>query len=158
MSLRKTTLATFASIMLTLGVLASSQSILAAGDCLRVKGSESAVNNGDGTLSGTLTHAGRLNGTTHVVVTSAFTPTPDPNTFSFTDDFTLTTRKGDLVTHNVTLLDLTNGLVTAIGQIDPNASTGDFAGASGVLYINGTTADGGATVQTKITGDVCLAN
>ena len=157
MSSSKKTLAKFASLMLTLGMVASAHPVLAAGDCTKVRGTESVVNNGDGTLSGTLTHGGRLNGTTHVVVTSAFTPTPDPNTFSFTDDFTLTTRKGVLVSHNVTLLDMANGLVTAIGQIDSSASTGEFAGASGVVFINGTTEDGGATIQTRLTGEVCFA-
>lgn len=36
-------------------------------------------------------------------------------------------------------LAVTNRMVSAIARIDPNASTGDFAGATGVLYINGKT-------------------
>ncbi len=134
------------------------QSASAVSGCKKVKGNVSAVNNGNGTASGIITQGGELNGTTLVVLTSAFTPTPDPNTFSFTDDLTLITKKGVLRTHNVTLVDLANGVVTVIARIDPNASTGDFAGATGVLYINGKTPDGGTTFQEEITGEICFAN
>ncbi len=68
--------------------------------------------------------------------------TPDPNTFSYNDDFTVTTNHGVLKTHNVGIFDVATGLFSEIARIDPNASTGDFAGATGVLYINGKTADG----------------
>jgi len=47
---------------------------------------------------------------------------------------------------------------TAIDRIDSSASTGDFAGATGVLYINAKTTDGEATIQAEITGDICFAN
>ncbi len=50
------------------------------------------------------------------------------------------------------------GVFSDFARIDPNASTGDFAGATGVLYINGRTTDGGATFQAKITGEICFAN
>jgi hypothetical protein len=129
-----------------------------AGDCHSVKGTESVVNNGNGTTSGTITEGGKLNGTTQTVFTSGFTPTPDPSTMSFTDDLTLTTNKGVLRTHNVTLFEVAIGVFTALARIDPNTSTGDFAGATGVLYISGKTADGGATFQGEITGSMCLAD
>jgi len=48
-------------------------------------------------------------------------------------------------------------LFSAVNRIDPNASTGDFAGATGVLYINGKTTDGGVTFQAEITGEICFA-
>ena len=127
-----------------------------AGDCLKMKGAESVVNNGNGTTSGIITEGGKLNGTTQTVFTSGFTPSPDPNTFSFTDDLTLTTDKGVLRTHNVTLFDVAKGVFTALASIDPGTSTGGFAGATGVLYISGKTADGGATFQGEITGSMCL--
>jgi hypothetical protein len=41
------------------------------------------------------------------------------------------------VTQNVGIFDVATGVFSAIGRIDPDASTGDFAGATGVLYING---------------------
>jgi hypothetical protein len=151
-------LATFAAVALTLGLFTSSGPVSAANGCRNAKGTESVVNNGDGTTSGTITRGGKLNGTTQSVFTSAFTPTPDPNTFSFTDDLTLTTNEGVLQTHNVTLFDTVNGVFSAIALIDPNASTGTFAGATGVLYINGKTTDGGATFQAKIQGEICFAD
>ncbi len=129
-----------------------------AGDCQSMKGTESVVNNGNGTTSGTITEGGKLNGTTQTVFTSGFTPTPDPSTMSFTDDLTLTTNKGVLRTHNVTLFEVAIGVFTALARIDPNTSTGDFAGATGVLYINGKTTDGGATFQGEITGSMCFAD
>src|SRR5262249_29685739 len=126
MSFKHGMLATFASVALTLGLFTSSQSVSAASGCHNAKGNESVVNNGDGTTSGTITRGGKLNGTTQSVFTSAFTPTPDPNTFSFTDDLTLTTNEGILQTHNVTLFDTATGLFSAIARIDPNTSTGVF--------------------------------
>ena len=129
-----------------------------ASDCQSLRGIEGVVNNGNGTASGTITEGGKLNGTTQTVFTSAFTPTPDSSAFSFTDDLTLTTNKGVLHSHNVTIFDVVQGVFTALARIDPNTSTGDFAGATGVFYISGKTADGGATFQGEITGSMCFAN
>ena len=158
MKLRIRTLASFTLVVLTVGLFPLAQSVSAVSDCRQAKASLSVVNNGNGTTSGTITQGGRLNGTTQANFTSAFTPTPDPSTFSFTDNLTLTTNKGVLVTHNVGIFDAATGLFSAINRIDPNASTGDFAGATGVLYVSGKTADGGATFQAEITGEICFAN
>ena len=158
MKLKIRTLATFALLALTIGLFPVAQSVSAVSDCKKVKGNISVVNNGNGTTSGTITKGGRLNGTTQAIFTSALTPTLDPSTFSFTDDLTVTTNKGVLVTHNVGIFDVVKGLFSAINRIDPNASTGEFAGATGVLYINGKTTDGGATFQAEITGEICFAN
>jgi hypothetical protein len=127
-------------------------------DCKKAKGNLSVVNNGDGTTSGTITQGGKLNGTTQAVFTSALTATPDPSTFSYTGDFAVTTNKGVLKTHNVGIFDVVNGLFSEIARIDPNTSTGIFAGATGVLYINGKTTDAGATFQAEISGDICFAD
>lgn len=62
------------------------------------------------------------------------------------------------MTHNVGIFDFATGLFTEIARIDPNASTGRFAGATGVLFTSGKTADGGATFQSKIIGEICLAH
>ena len=153
MKLKIRILATFALVALTIGLFPLAQSASAVSDCKKVK-----ANLSGGGGSGTITQGGRLNGTTQAMFTSAFTPTPDPNTFSFTDDLTVTTRKGVLKTHNVGIFDTATGLFSAINRIDPNASTGDFAGATGVLYINGKTSDGGATFQAEIAGEICFAN
>ncbi len=163
MNLKIRILATFAFVVLTIGLFSSSQLASAVSDCKKVKGNLSVVNNGNGTTSGTITQGGKLNGTTQAVFTSAFTPTPDSNTFSFTDDLSITITRGRintgvLKTHNVGIFDVATGLFSAIDRIDPNASTGDFAGTTGVLYINGKTTDGGATFQAEITGEICFAN
>ena len=158
MSFKNGMLTTIAAVALTLGLFTSSQSVLAVSGCHKVRGIENVVHDPNGATTGTITHGGKLNGTTQMVFTSGFTPTPDPNTFSFTDDLTLTTNGGVLQTHNVTLFDTANGVFSAIARIDSNASTGDFAGATGVLYINGNTTDGGATFQAKITGEICFAD
>ena len=165
MKLKSGTLATLALVALTIGLfsLALATSVAAQSappirGCQKVQGNLSVVNNGDGTTSGTITQGGRLNGITQAAFTSTFTPTPDPTTVSFTDDLTLTNNKGVLKTHNVGIFDLATGLFSAINRIDPNTSTGGFAGATGVLYINGKTTDGGMTFQAEITGEICFAN
>jgi hypothetical protein len=150
-------LATIAFATLTVGLVSSSRPVLAVSDCQKVKGHETVVDNGNGTASGTFTEAGKLNGRSLNVFTSDFTPTPDPNVFSFTDNLTLTTNEGVLQTHNVTLSDVAKGLYSAIARIDPDTSTGDFAGATGVLYFNGNTTDF-VTFQGEITGEICFAN
>jgi hypothetical protein len=153
MNLKIRTLATFALAVLTIGLFSLTQTASAVSGCKLVKGN---LSGGGG--SGTITQGGLLNGTTQAVFTSAFAPTPNQSTFSFTDDLTITTDKGVLKTHNVAIFDVANGVFSAIDRIDPNASTGDFAGATGVLYINGKTTDGGATIQAEITGEICFAN
>jgi hypothetical protein len=153
MKLRTRTLATFALVALTIGLSSLPPSASAVSDCKKVR-----ANLSGGGGSGTITQGGILNGTTQGVFTSGFTPTPDATTFSFTDDLTVTTDKGVLKTHNVAIFDVARGVFSAIDRIDPNASMGDFAGATGVLYVNGKTPDGGATIQAEIAGEICFAN
>ena len=150
-------LAAVALVTLTISLFPLAQSASALSDCKKAKGNLSAVNNGS-SATGIITQGGKLNGTTQAVHTSGFTPTPDPTTFSFTDDLSITTNEGVLITHNVVIFDVARGVFSAIARIDPNASTGDFAGATGVLYLNGKTTDGGATIQAEITGEICFAN
>lgn len=153
MKLKTRTLTTLALVALTISLFSLAPSASALSDCQKVRAN---LSGGGGV--GTITQGGILNGTTQAVFTSAFTPTSDPTTFSFTDDLTVTTDKGVLKTHNVAIFDVARGVFSAIDRIDPNASTGDFAGATGVLYINGKTPDGGATIQAEITGEICFAN
>lgn len=126
--------------------------------CKAATGKLSVVNNGDGTTSGTITKGGKLDGPTQAIFTSTLTPTPDPTTFSYTGDFSATNKRGALTTRNVGLFDIATGLFSEIARIDPNASTEMFAGATGVLYINGKTTDGGATFQADIAGEICFVN
>ncbi|MEO6654725.1 MAG: hypothetical protein ABIO36_01440 [Pyrinomonadaceae bacterium] len=147
-------LTTIALVALTIGLFTLPQAALAGSVCHTMKGNLS----GSGGF-GTISQGGRLNGTTETVFTSMFTPTPDPTTFSFTDDLTITTyHNGVLRTHNVAIFDIARGVFTALDRIDPATSTGIFAGATGVLYINGQTPDGGATIQAELTGEICFAN
>lgn len=154
MKLKIRTLAMFALFALTIGLFSLDQSASAGSICHIVKGNLS----GGGGI-GTITQGGRLNGTTQAVFTSMPIPTSDPTTVSFTDDLTVTTyHNGVLNTHNVAIFDVARGVFTAIDRIDPNTSTGIFAGATGVLYLNGRTPDGGMTIQAEITGEICYAN
>jgi hypothetical protein len=153
MKLRMSTLTSFVLVALTIGLFSSPPAASAVSDCKKVQGNLS----GGGGI-GTITQGGILNGTTQAVFTSAFTPTPDATSFSFTDDLTITTDKGVLKTHNVGIFNFATGSFSAIDRIDPNTSTGDFAGATGVLYINGRTPNGGATINAEITGEICFAN
>jgi hypothetical protein len=146
-------------IALTACVVTLAQSVWADDNtCKEATGRLSVVNNGDGTTNGTITKGGKLDGPTQALFTSTLTPTPDPATLSYTGDFSSINQRGALKTHNVGLFDVGTGLFSEIARIDASASTGKFAGATGVLYINGKTTDGGATFQAEITGEICFAN
>ena len=124
-------------------------------DCKKVTGDLNVINNGNGTTSGAITQGGKLNGTTQAVFTSALTPTPDATTLSYTDNFAVTSNGGVLKTRNVGIFDVATGLFTEFARIDASASTGRFAGATGVLYVNGRTSDNGATFKAEIMGNIC---
>ncbi len=125
--------------------------------CRNVEGRMSEVSSANGT-TGRITNGGILNGRTQLIFTSGVLPTPDPNTVSYTDDFTVTTNRGVLNTHNVGIFEFATGFFTEIARIDPNTSFGRFAGATGVLFTSGKTTDGGATFRSKITGEICFAH
>lgn len=157
------TLITLGAVVLTLCLFpleqstsAQEQSTSTHRGCRNVKGNLREVSNGSGT-TGRITQGGILDGTTQLVFTSAVLPTPDPTTISYTDDFTITTHRGVLKTHNVGIFDFATGLFTEIARLDPNASTGVFAQATGSLFTSGKTSDGGASFRSKITGEICLA-
>ncbi|MDQ3666835.1 MAG: hypothetical protein M3410_09690 [Acidobacteriota bacterium] len=77
---------------------------------------------------------------------------------SYTTDVTVKTNRGVLKTHNVGIFDFATGLFTEIARIDPNTSSGRFAGATGVLFTSSKTTDGGATFESRVTGEICLAH
>lgn len=150
-------LMTLAAIVLTLCLLPAAQSTAKVSKCRKVKGKLSEVGNPAGT-TGTITKGGILNGTTQLFYTSGILPTPDPTAFSYTTDVTITTNQGQLKTSNVGVFGPGTGLFSEIGRINPSTSTGRFAGATGVLFTSGKTTDGGATFQSIITGEICLAH
>jgi hypothetical protein len=138
-----------------------SQPLLAHSNCVQVKATLVDVCvPGAPACTGTITQGGILNGTTVTVFTGGANPTPDPNTFSFTHDLTITTILGQLKYHAVNLFNVANGVASGFGSIDPNASTGRFAGATGVLFESGKTVSFGPpfTIKLDITGEICLAN
>jgi hypothetical protein len=159
MNFKNTKSLTFTLIVLSLIVFGSSNTVLAIGNCQKVKGVENGSLNPDGSgASGTITQAGRLNGTSQVVLATGFVPTGDPFTFSFTDNLALTTNEGILRTNNVSLFDTANGLSTAVARINPNTSEGVFAGATGVLYLTAKVTDAVGGFKAEISGEICFAN
>lgn len=156
MSKRIKALAMLAMVTVAVGLFSLPQLALADGNCKNLKGDLTVVNNLDGTTSGTITQGGKLNGTTKATFSSAPIPTPDAGTVSYIDNFSVTTHRGVLATSNVAIYDTGRGLFSEIARIDPNASTGDFAGATGALFINGLTTDSGATFQAGIEGEICF--
>ncbi len=124
-------------------------------DCRDVSANQSVTANLDGTTDGRITQGGMLNGRTHFVA-SGFFPTAVPDVFLLTGNLTITTKKGTLTTSDTAIFNPGKGLFTDIAQI--TGGTGDFAGATGVLFISGITKDGGATFDDKIVGNICLAD
>ena len=148
-------LITFATALLVAVCLESV--VFAQSNCKEVKGQLLDVFTA-GAFSGTITNAGDLDGTS----TEAFTgsaPTPAPTVLSFTADFTLTTHQGQLKAGWVNLFDNATGLITTMALINPSASTGRFAGATGVLYINGKAVSFSPfTISAELAGQICYAN
>jgi hypothetical protein len=86
---------------------------------------------------GTLRNAGWLDGRVDAVFNSATFVTPDPNKVTFSSTMAITTARGELRGISRTyLFDFVAGRGTDVTDIDPDASTGVFAGATGVIYTN----------------------
>jgi len=150
---------TLVAAMWTVGLFALQQPAFAEGKCQEVEAKFVDVYNGGNSTSGTIAHEGILNGTTLSVYTSAAFPTPVPTIVSFTADLSITTKRGQLKTGNVYIYDFATGLFTVLGRINPNASTGIFTGATGVLFISGKTIGKSIpfTYLSDITGEICFA-
>ena len=153
-------LVTSVATMLTLGLLCLKQPALAQSNCKEAKGNLVESFDGVSTSTGTLTNAGWLDGTTVAVFNSPGYPTPDPTQVTFASTFTLTTNQGQLKGSNrVYLFDFVRGQGVTWVKIDPAASTGIFAGATGVLFIDllrSTTVAVGPYYQV-VAGQVCFA-
>lgn len=150
-----------AALVLTFGLFCLERPTLAQSpksNCKQAKGSSIEVFSGGFVTTGTITNGGILNGTTEYVYTPDFVFTPDPVVGSYISQLTITTNHGQLKTSNVYLYDFVTGRFTILARINPDTSTGRFAGATGVLYFGGKTIGDGFTYQADITGEVCLAN
>jgi hypothetical protein len=130
-------------------------------NCKTAKGTWLDAINSVGGTNGTITNAGILNGTTETVYNPAFVITPNPTVVSYVAESTVTTVLGQLKVSNVYLYDFITGVGTVLGRIVPNASTGIFSGATGVLYFNLTQTIGVLPNQSyvsEITGQICFAD
>lgn len=74
------------------------------------------------------------------------------STLSYLGQFVLTTRRGTLTVSDVGLLDGATGAFTEIWRI--SGGTGHFDGATGALWLTGTTSATGAFDGT-VTGELC---
>jgi hypothetical protein len=149
------------TIAAVLGVtlFATAESALAQGNCHQAKGQFAGVYDAaTNTTTGEITRGGWLNGTTLDVFHGTVLPTPHPTTVSFTGDFTLTTIHGDLKASTVIIFNFVTGNAAVLAHIDPTASTGRFAGATGVLYTAGKTLSFTPFIPAgEISGEVCFA-
>jgi hypothetical protein len=128
----------------------------AEGDCREVKAQQVGVFDGvTNTTTGRITNGGRLSGTYLTAFGVGSLPTQDPTTVTFTGDYTITTRHGQLKVFNVYLYNFA-GLASVLGRINPTTSTGRFAGATGVLYFAGKVTNFNPyTVEEELTGEIC---
>ena len=145
----------------TLSVFALSQGWAQAPNCHEIESATFVdVYSGGNTTTGKITQGGILNGNTQTIYNSGAFPTPVSTTVSYSGDFTLTTNQGQLRALNVFLYDSATGFFTVLARINPNLSNGRFAGATGVLYINGKTVGTAIpiTYPASLSGRICLAN
>ena len=150
-----------AALVLSLGVFCMGHSALAQGNCQQVKATTIDVFTGGNTSSGTVTQGGLLNGARLTVYRPGGASTQDPNVVTFLGDMTITTNQGQLKTSNVYLFDFVTQQDTTLMRIDPAGSTGRFAGATGLLFLNVSKGIVNGTVFTylgDITGEICFAN
>ena len=142
-------------VLVAFGLVALGPAAL-AGNCKAVDAEFVDVCTGGPSCSGTITNGGKLNGTTVTVFTGGPTATPSPTTVSLALDITITTNQGQLKSSYVNLFDGPLGATAALGTINPAASTGRFAGATGLLFITGRVTNFSPfTITLKLTGEIC---
>jgi hypothetical protein len=147
-------------VALGLGLVVLDQAASAQSNCKDAKGFFVEFWDGGNDIPGTISNGGWLNGAARVVITSAGYPTPVPTAFTYIGAFTLTTGHGQLNGTRLFLTDVGTGWSTDMTNIDPNASTGIFAGATGVLYVNAiksNTAPPPTTFESEVKGRICFA-
>jgi len=108
-------------------------------NCKTIKGSGIQVFDPvTGVVSGPVTNAGILNGALEDVINfgAGFVFTPDPTVVAYTTDLTITTIHGQLKANPVTIQSFVTGAGAEWGHINPNSSTGIFAGVTGTFTLN----------------------
>ena len=160
------------AVALSVGSLTMEESALAQEEsgaqsqgvqCYAVRGEARDTWPGAGNVStGVITKSGILKGTTRFVYDTDVFTTPDPDTVTFGADFTLTTARGIAKARVLTLFNVATGIWTSIATIDPDTSTGRFAGAMGTLWFPAGTSinlPGGAQAYpSDMTGRLCLVS
>ncbi|MFC4943042.1 hypothetical protein [Pseudonocardia sp. GCM10023141] len=105
---------------------------------------------------GAITGAKPLNGTTSAVLTAtaagAGMPGVAPSMLSYTSTWQLTTPHGTAVFSDIGIFDTAGGRTTSISTLV--SGTGRLAGATGVVYLNGT---GTTHLDAEIRGQICLS-
>jgi hypothetical protein len=147
--------ALFAEALIVSGRTATAQS-----KCQDAKGTLLELFTGGNSATGTLKNRGWINGTTLSVFNSANFPTPAPTQITFSSTFVLTTGRGELKGTRVYLFDFVALKAVTMTLIDPAASTGIFAGATGVLYMTAVMISPGpppVTFEEEVGGQICLA-
>lgn len=150
---------TTGAVILGLVVFATLPAATAQSNCKGVKGHViQAFDPGTGQFSGPVTNAGDLTGSMSAMFSGAPFATNDPDAFSFTSDIRLATHLGDVKARQVNVYDNATGLTAGLLRVDPAASTGRFAGATGYLFLNGTTPSFSPfTVEMELSGVICYA-
>jgi hypothetical protein len=107
------------------------------------------------TTSGKIKHGGILNGTTFDQFTSAPMATGDVSTVAFTDMLTIVTDHGTLINKDVTIFNSVLRVFSTISNI--SSGTGIFQGATGTLFISGSSMDG-VHYEDRIIGEIHLVS
>lgn len=129
-------------------------SLPSTGIVLNINADQDVTINPDGmSTSGTISHGGILNGTTADVFMSSPVPVANTDTLALTDTLTITANHGTLTCSDVTLFNPSHGVFTTISTI--SRGSGIFKGATGTLFISGTSTDG-VHYQDKITGQITI--
>jgi hypothetical protein len=113
------------------------------------------------TVYGPVTNSGLLDGDLEDVIDfgAGFVFTPDPTVVAYTTNLTITTIQGQLRANPVTTQSVVTAAGAEWGHINPNTSTGRFAGATGIISIVfkpvGDPSVG--PFEAEITADICFA-
>ena len=113
------------------------------------------------TVSGPLTNGGILNGTLEDVFNfgAGVVFTPDPTVVSYTTNLTITTPWGELKSSNVTTQSVVTAAGAEWGYINPDTSSGKFAGATGLIFIRFKPLGDPAIspFEAEVTADICFS-
>lgn len=158
-------LAMLVAVLLTVGFFSAEQTAAQSPNstCKKLTASSlGSFNPATGTVSGPLTNGGILNGTLEDVLNfgAGVVFTPDPTVVSYTTNLTITTLWGQLRSSNVTTQSVVTAAGAEWGYINPDTSTGKFAGATGLIFIRfKPTGDPGVSpFEAEVTADICFAN